>query len=362
MSDCPTFHAVEAEQDGVKLYSGFAQASDILRVSKVDEYRADPDEERGYQRPPERSRGLAMARYLSREPFVPTAVVLSFREDLGNRVKHASNGFVEITFESDDVVWQVDGQHRLFGVRIAIDEDGEEKIKNLPIPFVLFTGLSEEDEARQFRIINEEAKKVRTDLARRLLVKQARKSGRASAIVAGRDWEVRVTDISAILMKIYGSPWAGRIQPPGAKKRQEHVIKELSFTNSLKPLVSASSPVRKWSDEKLAKALNEYWSAWRSLTPNSFNVDSNSVIMKTPGVFSLHRVADYVFEYFLNQAIEFTEVEFRGVLGKLGEMASYEFWRADNPNGAAMFGSMKGFGILADLMTEQLKDLGFEIE
>ena len=343
-------------QDGTQLYSGVMRAEDLVRMGKVDEYRQEGDTYRGYQRKPESARTGAVARYLKNtaKPLMPTSVLLSYRGGLSVDGDH-------ITLPDDDTLYIIDGQHRIYGLGKAIEEMHLDRLRDYEIPVVIVENPTAEDEATQFRVINETMKKVRTDLARRLLalrVSTLGSVGRREVALAGRSWEVSAAEVIQVLSTAPDSPWVGRIQPPNSKKQPEHVIRELSFSTSLKPILN-QSPYSRWPAARVAEKVKCLWLALRALLPEVFDSPQDHVLQKTPGVFSMHNMAFEVLEELrVNGITDPTVEDFKNILADLGEFATVQYWQNDNADGAAMAGSMKGFGLIADDMIEQLREAG----
>ena len=344
------------------LLVGAIKAGDLLGIAKLDVYRREPDgEERGYQRLPERPRARSIGRFLTvQKECMPPAVILSYRGDASPLLHEVYSGFAEFRLDRDQCLWIVDGQHRSEGLRVAIEEMGADELNDFDVPVVVLVGVDEVDEAQQFRVINESAKKVRTDLARRLLVMAAKTRGHSSVIKEDRLWEVKVSEVLDSLLKLPGSPWAGFVQRPNEKRTPTHVVKELSFTQSLKPIVR-TFPWKTWDADKLAAALAEYWKAWQELCPEAFEDPKRYVLLKTPGVFSLHGLALGVFDLLRSRGVDLSKKEFLPILRDLGEYAEPIFWDGETIEGASAYGSMKGFGILTDLMVDRLTDAGYQI-
>jgi len=352
------------KQDGVQMYVGTMRADDLLNVARVDEWRKEGDRERGYQRAPQRSRARQVASYLtqSKKALLPTSLLLSYRGSLSGRVEELGEGFVRIRLPVDATLWAVDGQHRLAGLRVAIEENGEDGLREYSLAVVIVEGLSETEEATQFRIINETAKKVRTDLARRILLQAAQNArGRAEVIKTGRMWEVRAADVVDQLLSNSRSPWRGRIQRPNEKRDKLHTVKELSFSNSLKPMLTAF-PYSQMPIKSVTERLIEYWLAWQALIPQAFEDPRAYVLLKTPGIFSLNQVAPYVFHVCEMSGAEVKVDQLVEILRDLDEYAEARYWERDNDEGAAVYGSMKGFGILYELIVEKLQEKGYTLE
>lgn len=351
------------KQDATNMYVGVMRIDDILKLAHVDVWRSEEGQESGYQRQPETGRARKVARYLrtSVKPLMPLTVLLGLRREAD--VHSEADGSLSLILTDDDVLWEVDGQHRLAGFRRVIEEDGVERFRDYILPVVIMEGSSMESEAEQFRIINETMKKVRTDLARRILAMMGRSlAGRREIISVGRGWEATSVDILNILNTDRDSPWYGRIQPPNTRKQASHTIRDASFSTSLKPVLT-QRPFRDWRTERIADTLCEYWKAWQELVPDAFDHADDYVLLKTPGVFSLHELAYYVFEACRTRGKDNpNKDDFIEILRHLDEYVSPEFWARDNFQGAAAAGSMKGFGILYDMMKEALIDAGYTID
>ncbi len=352
------------KQDGVNMYAGIMKVGDILKVAKVDVYRKEGEKELGYQRVPEAGRARKVATYLrrSRKALMPLSVLLSLRDQVVRCEE--SDKRVILTIPDDVTLWIVDGQHRLAGFKVAIEDEGVERLRDYPLPVVIMQGLSTYDEADQFRVINETMKKVRTDLARRILAMRfiSRSSeARRELIQLDRMWEAISVEVIEILNTRPDSPWRGRIQPPNVRKQPSHTVREISFSTSLKPILK-EWPYRTWRAQRVANILIEYWKAWQDLVPEAFSDAQDYVLLKTPGVFSLHELAYFVLEVLRSRGIDNpSKDDFKDILADLGDFATPQFWAADNEEGAAMAGSMKGFGIIADTLRDKLIDAGHDI-
>lgn len=355
---------VRLQQGTHSLYVGAMRGEDLVRMTRVDVWRKEDDHEVGYQRAPDRSRARKVADYLIRssDRIFPMSVLLNYREgSLSDFAVDDQTDVLHLELPSETIMYTVDGQHRIEGIRIAIEEHDQEWVRDYRVPTVIVDGLSVVDEATQFRVINETAKKVRTDLARRILARAAREAGgQVDVIKMGRMWEVRATEVIECLLADPSSPWVGRVQRPNEKRTPLHTIKELSFSNSLKPIVD-TFPYKQYPAERVARLLIDYWTAWQNLVPDAFERPREYVLLKTPGVFSLHTVAPYVFQLCQEQGIGTSEEQFRQILKDLDEFVTEEYWHNDNYEGAAAFGSMKGFGILADLIIDRLREKGYHL-
>ncbi|MEX2535034.1 MAG: DGQHR domain-containing protein [Trueperaceae bacterium] len=352
------------EQDARELYVGAMRAEDIIRLGRVAEW-TEENSEQGYQRAPERSRIRKLANFLKTEgvPMLPTSVLLSHRGEPLER-RDLDDGTAEITFPDDEVLWIVDGQHRVKALEVAIKEDGLERFKSFMLPVVIVEFPNIEEEAHQFQIINENMKKVNTQLARRLLALRLARgddSTRRAIRQTRRLWEAETVEVIKELQAEPESPWSGRIQPPNTRKSADHIVRELSFSTSLKPILTDEVCID-LGTERIANFLVNYWEAWSQLLLEAFETPGDYVIQKTPGIFSLHAVARYLLKVFIfRRMTEPTVDDIKVVLSDAGEAATAGFWESGNAHGAAMAGSMAGFKILADEIIDTLQSNGHQI-
>ena len=259
-------------------------------------------------------------------------------------------------------LWVVDGQHRLAGLRAAIEEEEDLRFKDYPVPVVVTVGLDESKEAEQFRVIDETAKKVRTDLARRILAfSMSTREGRQQLRDQQRMWEATAAQVIDLLNTEESSPLHGRIQPPNEKKSARHTVREVSFSSSLKTILN-TFPYRDWGPAKVADQLRDYWEAWYGAVPECFDDAKEYLLLRTPGIFSLHEVALFAWEVCRRENTEPTASRIGDMLADIPEYTSPGFWESENMDGAAVFGSMKGFRMLADMIKGDLIDRGHSTE
>ena len=355
------WHGIAFKQEGVQMFTGAVRAEDLLHCTEIDIFRQEDGTESGYQRAPERSRARALARFLKSQnlALLPNSVLLNARDE----VKITEEGRLACLHIPESMkLWVVDGQHRLAGLRAAIEEEEGSRFMDYPVPVVVTVGLDEPKEAEQFRVINETAKKVRTDLARRILAfSMSTREGRRQLRNQQRMWEATAAKVIDLLNSEESSPLRGRIQQPNEKKSARHTVRELSFSSSLKPILN-TFPYQDWGDQKVADQLRDYWEAWYKAVPECFDDAEEYVLLRTPGIFSLHEVALFVWEVCRRENTEPTVLRIGDMLADIPEYTSPGFWASENRDGAAVFGSMKGFRMLADIIKSDLIESGHTTE
>ena len=367
-----TLKAIRFVQNDRVFYTAVFPAADLVSLTAVDVW--DPDQpEQGYQRAPSLTRKRQIARYVTRDDAIMPVgglinarppenedaeeqygKVLEFTQESGNE----SVAFGSLTIPSDVApLYIVDMQHRLGGFEEAL-KDEESEIGKFPLVVTISDGLSRLDEVDQFDLINTEQKKVRTDLARRLKVIQAKDYDHRLALdQRGKLWEAKGPVIADILNKQVGV-WQGGILPPNKTKRDQPtmVVRETGFVTSLKPVLQTPYFVRQ-NEEDSAVLVGRYWEAVAQVFPGAFQDPNKHVIQKSPGIFSLHELAPEVFELARDQG-SLEQSDLYRVLESLNQVDDgTDFWHSDNLEGAVQFGNMKGFRILASILRQYLPNI-----
>lgn len=370
-----TFPALRFKQRDHDLYLGHGTAADLERFTEID--RFDPaldldDPAQGYQREPEQGRIRRLANYLitrdQGDGLLPTAVLLASRNPV-NFVS-TTNGFGSIVVDDDNPLLVVDGQTRILGLDHAISERGEIDLRSFEVPFVLLDDVDRLMEMIQFKIVNGEAKSVRTDLVNMILTELAKEKGDAS--IKGSDrWKVVAARVVELLNTSPGV-WQDMIVMPNAsayskaevalRPELEHrrLARATSFMTSVKPvydwLRGNYFSVTTLEDEahELAEIVGAYWEAIAALLPTAFGDRNEYVIQKTPGIFALHMaLAKPVLRDMYKAHRPFTETDFKVMLDPVPELNDPDFWHT-RARRASSYGSMRGFAELADLLRVSL--------
>ena len=97
-------------------YVGVMKVKDLVDKGRVDTFSAGHDE--GYQRALSMARARAFGRFILSNNSSPLSVLLNIRE--GN-IKESPEGTLVLPDETE--TWVVDGQHRVEGLKFAIEQD-----------------------------------------------------------------------------------------------------------------------------------------------------------------------------------------------------------------------------------------------
>jgi len=298
----------------------------------------------GYQRHPAPGRKALIARFIEKNtcPIFPANILVCSEEEIKFDNKNR-----EITLDGYPL-WIVDGQTRIEGFKHALETLKIEDVLEWEMPVVFLSGFPQIDELEQFFILNSTQKKVSTDLAQRLKLELAKDNKeRFESVYPGHMWELKALNVIDLLNAGSENPWMGRIRLPNTQKGTA-IINQNSFVVSLKPLCKSGILADEKPDE-IFKILKTYWNAVRRVFPRAFDTPKEYVIQKTPGVFSLHSLANTVLTKAIKDKIELSEYNLARLLSKcFDDKTNDDFWRSDNDRGASRYGSMKGFAILAD--------------
>lgn len=239
-------------------------------------------------------------------------------------------------------------QHRLGGLERAIYDDQRHDLGDFPVVATIADGLSKIEEIEQFELINTTQKKVRTDLARRLMSVQALASrDKEDEFEAkGIMWQAK-GPIVADWLNRNGTVWRDRIQPPNKSKREmpNAIVRETSFVTSLKPILQ--QPLfRNMDEEQVAMLIDRYWQAVKDIFADAFEAPTAYVIQKTPGIFSLHLLLPEVVELVRQNGEDLAVANLTNTMSPWRELGS-DYWETGSEDGAARYGSMSGFSRLA---------------
>ncbi len=353
--------AIRIKQGDTSLYLTVLRAGDVAGgMTTVDAWT--PTNKSGYQRMPVEKRFRDIAKYVMGKEggkvLLPQAVVLNFREgDSKLRFRSTENGDVgTLEIGADQTLWEVDGQHRLGGLRKALEENPT--LAEYPIPIVIVEGLSRLDEAFLFFVINTTQKRVPTDLAQRLIEQQmGDRDLRFKIVTSGKDWIPKGVKVVDAMLATPGHPWHGKIGIPGPKTSGA-LTKQVSFVTSLKPILT-TSPYLSVEATDMAQILIRYWQALQEIYPEAFSDPDEHVIQKTTGIFPLHSIAPEIFDMVRTKHGRITKEGLVEVLKDLKRSLSKEFgedsvfWHNEEGEAAKYLGQ-KGFRMLTEILREHL--------
>lgn len=360
--------ATKLIQNGQILYLTKLDSKTLIGLTKVDDWNPDIKEtdtpidqlikKQGYQRSPIRDHYTKVGKYLAtyKDALLPTAILLNSRKQLNFEEEDTSNQIGILDIPEKEALYIVDGQHRIYGIEYAINELNLEEIKSFPLPVIIIDNAGKEEEVRHFYIVNSTQKKVRTDLAERLLSLLARKDPRVLTELKEKDraWKLRAVKIADILGNDPESSWHRRIKRPNQASSPETVASEGSFTTSLKPVLKSEFALNE-DDNVVFAWIKSFWKSLEELMPEAFEEPKKFVIQKTPGMYTLHMVFPYIL-YECTKAQDYSQEKMREILKRDSDHCqNAEFW-ASGGEGAALYNSVGAFKILSNAIREILME------
>jgi len=322
-------HAFEVVQNRKKFYVTYLSARQLM-----DEARIRPDiysssNTTGYQRELSSHRANSFAKFISNQNnFSPGVVLLSVRDPV--RFTKTQGGFGVLDIPDTAVMWVVDGQHRIAGVRRAMSK-GQEMNISMPAIVVSPMELEEADpsyfEAKEFVVINRTQKRVRADVSDRFIARLTPEQRRELEVLGAEEELARKQKAVLIadnLNSRTSSVWHNRIRIPGSSVRGG-VVSQVSFTSSIMDVVR-DAIFEEMSDDEIADILDEYWRAWQETCPLAFDDPESYLIQKTTGVYTLHLFLREVARVLKNRNIPLTKDNFYSLLSKMTEGVDDDFW------------------------------------
>lgn len=351
--------AMEVEQHGKKFYLTQIKAKDLVDSDKVKVDYWKKDNLKGYQRIPSPSRAKAFTSFIKNAKSVsPVSILLSIRGSVSYRAE-AGESFGIVSIPTQAQLWVVDGQHRIEGLRILLEQ--EPAYQDFEVPAIIFPLEDRYEEAKQFFIINRTQKGVKSDLAERFLSELAKQEGPDSvndlprALTRGMEWIPKATKIADILNAKEGC-WKDKIRLPNETKKTSpfSIVSQKAFTDSLEAFLNNPLYVD-YNEQETAEILSRYWEAIKELCPESFDMPSEYVVQRTMGVAVLNKLLTSVINYCVtSEGQRLTKEKFKEVLTKMKEGMDSAYWHVDGTAGLAGT-SKKSFSIITNKLRESLE-------
>jgi DGQHR domain-containing protein len=335
---------------GIRVFVGVVLVRDLLGSAIVP--LRDSMRETGYQRRPSKARVRKLAtRILEGSTDIELPLILSIRES--RRVTRNQEG-VDVSLDFRGPVYVVDGQHRLEALK-KIVESGAQHWLDKQIPFSCFLGATELQEAQLFLSINANAKPVRLDLARELVL----------AYGPQRDPILTEGQRLARQVAVSNYLWAGKIGFEGGNY-PDKLIGNGAFGDSLKIWLTlqAGRPQVLGGNEAI---LNAFWFGIRDILPECFLEPKNFGLQKQTGVRVLHALLAEISGPIAANGLEATNPEiYSKILGNplktlsgvladgVTSATGFRFWRVGVNGLAGSFSSAAGQRRLTEMISRQI--------
>ena len=336
-------NAIRFRQGSTESYLGVLPASMLCGEwgeKHIVPDRYNPESDEGYQRNVTPVRVKDFARYIIGGRPSPTALRLNVRDiNVNFRPFPNTMDYGKLEIPEELVLYVVDGQHRLEGLKIAYSEKKSNGGKwEFDFP-VIISKFSRYEEAVDFAVINKTQKGLKTDLTDRVLRKIADTESysmtRSLPKIIGKDliWRPTATKVCDRLNES-SEVWKGRVIKPNAPRTDESVVTETTLVSSLEVIINTFE-ITDSNVEKLIELLDQYWIAIKKLCPISTNDPLSSVLMKTLGTGVMHKlfvdVTDIADRY--HKGVKDSET-FYEILETAGEYMQDKFWQEANLYGS----------------------------
>jgi DGQHR domain-containing protein len=363
-----------ADGAGQDLIIGVLPAGDVIDRATVDyvDVERNPD---GYQRPLQQARLRDVAHYVRTDDLaiLPTAVLVSVRAKDGVKFKSqsGSSGYGAGRAEIDDDIplWVVDGQHRLFGLKVAIEAAADDarqgvpgaeetltRLRSYPVPISLFEAPEKFEEMRTFFVVNDKQKGVPTDVVDELILQHYQQPGSARKLTDRELRRAKATEVTHLLANTPGQPWAGRLLLAGQKAtRGTYRLKSHAVVVSLDPVLRHNY-VKLLPEHDTAALVGDFWSSLQTLMPEAFDSPEEYTVMKTTGVYAWHLVLPSVIEHLRDQR-DFSRRAFVKVLEPARPWVEAKSWHREHGDPLTWGTGLKTLRVLAAQITDSLPEL-----
>jgi len=354
-------------QNNKKMYMGSIKVKDLFNHFKLDvDTQSLKKNKKGYQRKSVLRRSRAFLKYIekAKDATSPNSILLNFRGKLP--VEQGPDSNVYLNFPEESLLWIVDGQHRLQGLK---EGQKNEEIKNFEIPFVIMNEKDNYLEALQFFIINKTQKGVKSDLAQNFLLQVEKrepdflKSNLPAQIIRNLEWNPSAVRVMEKLTERRDSPWFGKVQLANEPKLKT-VIPQTSFIDSLEPILKDDGFMISINHKEdiLIELLIRYWQAIKEICPKAFEYPQDYVIQKTVGIFTLHKLFVKIITLSRDDKNRVTVEYIKNILSQIPSIFNSDYWNSKTGDAGKVGTNKKSFSFLAKKINEELNEIKFSIK
>lgn len=351
-------------------YSISVKARELVRVGWVDFYEEASG--RGYQRREtmREARAREIQRYFSRcakeqlDPHLFELTASARYQEADEEVPVSFDpldkegchlGFVKVTASSDAWMSLVDGGTRFRGIERALDEGVI--TGDTAFDVRLFSEMSVANEIALFLLINENQKRVRTDLSTRV-VQRSLDEGHLTdtelrmleTVVPETDkWRYEASRVTGRMNGDPDSPFRALIQMPGETSGGRSVAMQ-AFLTSLKHMlddkdlrarIESRNQIQDVTDFWIT-ILKNYWGVVSDINPQARDEPKTNVLWGSIGVNSCHRaLAEIVRTELSAEHMVLTRDRFKMMLAETS-VAEYGYWFSKKGGRPREYPSEKG--------------------
>ena len=343
--------AVEIEQGNLVLYLTYITPLDLFSGNFYTVDSLEPQDQKGFQRILNETRARRLSRHLTEShgegyAHLPTTVFLATDKSV---TFDKNTGTLQFETQKVCPFSVVDGQHRIEGLRLAVEQDSG--LENFQLPVTIATELESTHQMYHFYIVNTTQVPVDASLRHQITKRFTDMQGvndlpylpywLDKEVSLGLD--ARALRIIEILNSFPESPLYKRIQMAN-DPISRNKIKQSSIANTIKKQVLiASNPlsIQETDTERQAKILLNYFLAVDSLFVAGRDRD-RTVVFKSNGLFFFLGISKWVFNVIYSTTKDFTissmSSVIRSALSSLDDayqsLASPDWWMP-GPHGAS---------------------------
>jgi DGQHR domain-containing protein len=277
MAEFKDVPAARVRQGDLVLYTTALKVKDLVSAKFYNVETLDPADanNQGYQRLLNKARAKKLADYIvagqeSEDAFLPTSVFLATDKSIDyDELNHT------IQFDTSLVgpFSVVDGQHRLEGLKIAVERD--DRVLNFEVPVNIAINLPKIAQMCHFLIVNTTQKSVDKSVEQRIIARLTEaldveedlpnlpKWIQRTVMTGDVDKAIKYVDY---LNKTVGSPWFGKIRMANSQTDGGTINQKTFVTALRKYVLTANNPLDVFKDfEKEKKIFLNYWKAIQSV-------------------------------------------------------------------------------------------------
>lgn len=279
------------KQGNLILYATSLKVSHLLLPKFYSIERLDPENanEKGYQRLLNKGRAKKLADYIvtgqeTKDAFLPTSIFIATNKNIAF---NPTNNTIEINVDEIGPFNVVDGQHRVEGLKMAVEKD--KRVLEFEVPVNIAINLHEIEQMCHFLIVNTTQKSVEEGVAQRIRARLTRAIGVEetpslpkwilNSVQKGED--EKALQYVDFLNNEKDSPWHNKIRMAN-DDNNDGSINQKSFVKAIKKyILVANNPVFNTEPEdKQHKIFLNYWTA----ITNIIGTDEPTVLFKYNGV------------------------------------------------------------------------------
>jgi DGQHR domain-containing protein len=234
----------------------------------------------------------------------PTSVLVNVRTPIKFVAKESiADGidYGELSFDENEPLWIVDGQHRLEALKRAMASKPE--FAEYPLPVSILNLETKFEEMLHFYLVNSRQRKIPTNLVYRQLQVMVNK-----IVLGEKEWlkeiivgpaeerQAMAAFIVDFLESEEGSPFQGKLQFMGEEKEPHHLLSDEMLTRYTAKILTEKAYAG-MGYERVAEMLADYWNAIKELFPDCFENPGKYTLLKSTGVASFTYLFPTIFAY-----------------------------------------------------------------